>query len=46
MSRPVGSQNKQKLPPILETAESERLDYLAALLLEIVEAELREGEAA
>lgn len=46
MSRPIGSHNEKKQPPILETAESERLDYLAALLLEIVEAELREGEAA
>ena len=46
MSRPKGSQNKKKQPQILDAAESERLDYLAALLLEIVETEFHESEAA
>ncbi|MEO5949832.1 MAG: hypothetical protein ABIQ04_00115 [Candidatus Saccharimonadales bacterium] len=40
MSRPIGSQNKQLPPETVYADASERLDYLAALLLEIVEKEL------
>lgn len=45
MSRPTGSKNKEIPPKIVMADESERLDYLAALLLEIVEEELQESEA-
>ena len=44
MSRPVGCKNQEKSPTIVESEESERLDYLATLLLEIIEEELRESE--
>ena len=43
MSRPLGSKGKIKQPKIVESNESERLEYLAALLLEIVEEELQKG---
>ncbi len=45
MSRPKGSKNKEAPPEIIQADETERLEYLAALLLEIVEEELRESEA-
>ena len=41
MSRPRGSRNEQKQPKITTADEAERLEYLAALLLEIVEEDLR-----
>ena len=44
MSRPAGSKNNEKLPKIIQADETERLEYLAALLLEIVEEELAGGE--
>ncbi len=44
MSRPSGSKNNEKPPRIIEADETERLEYLAALLLEIAEAELAGGE--
>jgi len=45
MSRPTGSKNKEAPPEIIQAGVSERLNYLAALLLEIAEEELRESEA-
>lgn len=45
MSRPTGSKNIETVPPIVKADEAERLEYLAALLLEIAEEELRESEA-
>lgn len=45
MSRPTGSKNKETPPEIIQADASERLNYLAALLLEIAEEELRESEA-
>lgn len=44
MSRPTGSKNKETPPEIIQADVSERLNYLAALLLEIAEEELRESE--
>lgn len=44
MSRPTGSRNKEKPPKIIEADEAERLEYLAALLLEVAEEELASGE--
>jgi hypothetical protein len=44
MSRPTGSTNKEAPPEIIQADETVRLDYLAALLLEIAEDELRESE--
>jgi hypothetical protein len=46
MSRPIGSQNKETPPKIIQADDAERLEYLAALLLEIAEEDLRESEAA
>lgn len=46
MSRPTGSKNSEKLPKIIQADETERLEYLAALLLEIAEEELAGGEPA
>jgi hypothetical protein len=46
MSRPNGSKNKPKPQKITQAGEVERLEYLAALLLEIAEEELQESEAA
>ena len=46
MSRPTGSKNKEKPPKIIEADEADRLEYLAALLLEIAEEELASGETA
>ena len=46
MSRPTGSKNKETSPQIVQANDAERLDYLAALLLEIAEEELRESEVA
>ena len=44
MSRPVGSTNQEKTPAIIQADETERIEYLASLLLEIIEEELQEGE--
>jgi hypothetical protein len=44
MSRPTGSKNTTKLPKIVRTDEKERLEYIAALLLEIVEQEFQRRE--
>lgn len=44
MSRPYGSKNVEKPPKIIEAGEMERLEYIAALLLEIAEEELRDTE--
>lgn len=44
MSRPTGSKNKEAPPKIVQANDTERLEYLAALLLEIIEADLRGGE--
>ena len=46
MSRPTGSKNKEKPPKIVQAEEPERLEYLAALLLEIAEEELQNSEVA
>jgi hypothetical protein len=46
MSRPTGSKNIEKPPGIILANEADRLEYLAALLLEIAEEELRESEVA
>jgi len=45
MSRLIGSESKERPPEIIPANEAERLDYLAALLLEIAEEELQENEA-
>lgn len=39
MSRPAGSKNITKPPTIILSDDTERLEYLAALLLEIAEEE-------
>jgi hypothetical protein len=44
MSRPSQSKNKVKQPEIVQADETDRLKYLAALLLEIAEEELGESE--
>jgi hypothetical protein len=46
MSRPNGSKNVEKPPRIIEADETERLEYIAALLLEIAEDELQQSEDA
>lgn len=46
MSRPTVTKNSKKLPKIIQADETERLEYLAALLLDIAEAEIAGGEAA
>ena len=46
MSRPNGSKNVEKPPKIIEADETERLDYITALLLEIAEEELQQSEGA
>lgn len=44
MSKPTEPiNNTNKLPAIVQTDENERLEYLAALLLEIIDDELRES---
>ncbi|MBL8121317.1 hypothetical protein JNM87_01020 [Candidatus Saccharibacteria bacterium] len=44
MNKPIGSKNNlAPLPAIIQADENERLEYLAALLLEIVDEELRES---
>lgn len=45
MSRPKGSKNKEKPPKSIVANQKERLEYLAALLLEIAEEELQKSEA-
>lgn len=42
MSRPTGSKNIETPPEIIQANEADRLEYLASLLLEIAEEELRE----
>jgi hypothetical protein len=44
MSRPTGSKNKEAPPKIIQADDTERLEYLATLLLEIAEEELRESK--
>lgn len=44
MSRPIGSRNVEIVPAIIQKDDTERLEYLASLLLEIIEEELRESE--
>ena len=44
MSRPRQSRNVVKQPEIVQANEIDRLKYLAALLLEIAEEEMRESE--
>lgn len=44
MSRPTGSKNVIAVPEIVRADVSERLDYLAALLIEIAEEELGQSE--
>ena len=46
MSRPNGSKNVEKPPRIIEANETERIEYIAALLLEIAEDELQQSEDA
>ena len=46
MSRPTGSKNKEIPPEIVLADEADRLEYLASLLLEVAEEELREVEEA
>jgi hypothetical protein len=46
MSRAIGTKNKKTAPEIIQADETDRLKYLSALLLEIVEEELRESEVA
>ncbi len=45
MSRPIGSKNIRKLPPELSMSAADRLEYIAKLLLEIIEEELSRSEA-
>ncbi len=45
MSRPKGSKNNTVPPKIVTSSESERLEYIANLLLEILEDELQKSEA-
>jgi hypothetical protein len=45
MSRPTGSKNISKLPEIVQADEKERLEYIAALLLEIIDEEINSNEA-
>lgn len=44
MSRPIGSRNIKKPPQDVLASETERLEYLAALLLEIAEEEFAESD--
>ncbi len=46
MGRPTGSKNENILPEIVRANEADRLEYLANLLLEIAETEIREAEEA
>lgn len=46
MSRAIGTKNKKTSPEITRADETDRLKYLASLLLEIVEEEMRESEVA
>ncbi|MDQ5944110.1 MAG: hypothetical protein QG658_176 [Patescibacteria group bacterium] len=45
MSRPTGSKNISKLPKIVQADEKERLEYIAALLLEIIDEEINGRKA-
>jgi len=46
MSKPTTTNNKNMPPKIILANEAERIDYLASLLLEIAEEELRLCEEA
>ena len=45
MSRPHGSKNKPKHPPEIAMSNTERMEYVAQLLLEIAEDEFKQNEA-
>lgn len=45
MSRPKGSKNSKRLPQIITADDNERLEYLATLLLELVEEEIKQEGA-
>lgn len=46
MSEPIGSKNIEEPPKIIRADEKERLEYIAALLLDIAEKELQQSEDA
>lgn len=45
MSRPIGSKNKEQIVPELAMSEAERLKYIAALIIELMEGEMTPREA-
>ena len=45
MSRQLGSKNKEEVPPELAMSEAERLDYIAALIIELFEDDVTQEEA-
>ena len=45
MSRQLGSKNKEEVPPELAMSEAERLDYIAALIIELLEDEVAQEGA-
>ncbi len=45
MSRQLGSKNKEEVPLELAMSEAERLDYIAALIIELFEDEVAQEEA-
>lgn len=45
MSRQIGSKNKEQLMPELAMSEAERLKYIAALIIELMENEMTPKEA-
>ncbi len=45
MSRQIGSKNKEQLIPELAMSEVERLRYIAALIIELMESEMAPKEA-
>ena len=45
MSRQLGSKNKEEVPPELAMSEAERLDYIAALIIELLEDEVTQDES-
>lgn len=46
MSRPITTKTREMPPEIIHADEADRLEYLALLLLEIAEEELRTSEEA
>ncbi len=44
MSRPITTKTREMPPEIIRADETDRLEYLASLLLEIAEEELRASE--